>query len=57
MNTQNRKTGWYWVKPVHGDEVWVPAKYVAEVRCWYSIDFFGLPDSRMAEIGGAITRG
>jgi hypothetical protein len=51
-----RKTGWYWVRPDSGDERWVPAKFDARVHRWYSIDFMGLGDRHMIEIGEEIVR-
>jgi hypothetical protein len=51
-----RSTGWYWVRPDCGDERWVPAKFDARVHRWYSIDFMGLGDRHMIEIGEEIVR-
>jgi hypothetical protein len=51
-----RETGWYWVRPSSGSENWVPAKYLAEVRCWYSIAFGGISDRGLIEIGDEIVR-
>lgn len=53
-----RQDGWYWVRKIQlGRPVghWEPAKWVAEARCWYSIEWFGRPDS-MVECGERIER-
>jgi hypothetical protein len=61
MNTHRdqppRAEGWYWVRPDCRDHSWVPAHYVASIRCWYSTKFGGLSDRMMLEIGEAIVRG
>ncbi len=51
-----RETGWYWVRPDFGAEKWVPAKYIADARAWYSVEWGGQGDRCMVEIGEAIVR-
>lgn len=42
--------GWYWVRYEGLDKVYVaPARYHADVDCWYSFDFSGIP-SRQAQV-------
>ena len=55
----DRPDGWYWVceKNSSGTMIgdWVPAKWISAARCWYSVDFFGMPDYWVA-IGARIER-
>lgn len=54
----DRTTGWYWVRvhPRLGSGEWEPAKYDSRVRSWYALDWFGLPDAHLDEIGTRIER-
>lgn len=55
-----RPDGWYWVMrkdPFTSNvERWVPAFWSARFFVWSSVDFVGMPDTGLAEIGERIQR-